>query len=71
MVRHVLGSIGDRWTTERAVETQGGWNRFSWFRDNQLSCVVTAGIIAGVLVMILKGFQKRTGIQLENPPAGT
>jgi hypothetical protein len=35
-----------------------GWYDFKWFVDNELACVVTAGIGAGILVLILKGFTK-------------
>jgi hypothetical protein len=38
-----------------------GWYDFRWFADNQSSAVLTAGIVASALVLLLKGFQKLIG----------
>jgi len=43
-----------------------GWYDFKWFSDHELQCVVTAAIAVVVVVSLLKGFQKRYGIQLGN-----
>ena len=43
-----------------------GWYDFKWFTDNELPWILTAGVIAGVAVLLLKGFQKRWGIVLSN-----
>lgn len=49
-----------------------GWYELDWFSDNELSVVVTAGVISAILILALKGFQKRLGYSLGNepPPAG-
>lgn len=52
-----------------------GWYQLNWFKDNELSVVVTAGVISAILILALKGFQKRVGYSLgaqpsppDNPP---
>jgi hypothetical protein len=44
-----------------AIPTSG-WYDFEWFRDNELSTVVTATLVAAALVLLLKGLQRRTRI---------
>lgn len=41
-----------------------GWYDFKWFSDNELPVVVTAGVLVGLVVLALKGFQKRWGFPL-------
>lgn len=41
-----------------------GWYQFKWFVDNELAVVVTAGVLVIILVLLLKGFQKRWQVSL-------
>jgi hypothetical protein len=48
-----------------AIPTSG-WYDFKWFSDNELSWVVTGGVLVVIVVFILKGLQKRLGFSLGN-----
>ena len=48
-----------------AIPTSG-WYEFKGFVDNELALELTASVLVGILVLVLKGFQKLLGLTLTN-----
>lgn len=61
-VRAIVGALVSVYAA--VAIPNSGWYDFKWFTDNELSVVVTAGIVVVFLVLALKGIQKRTGMKL-------